>query len=517
MAENNAGDSGFEQIRPTAIELGPHRATGSPGPAEKRSNKGLFLGLGLALLFITAALVIFLLPDLVEPPDLDTGRAIAANASAPISPARSAQSARPAAESPWEQAQQSKLRKETQEILAQILEAQKALENNGVTVWAAADYARAIEHAKAGDRLYNQRDFAAARTAYQAAMQVLEALMEQVDEVFQTALEEGQQALEAGDTPAALASFQVALAIDAIDREANIGHQRAQSLDQVNALIDRGDELLGAGQLQQAKASYNEALEIDARSSRAAGQVQLVDKKILAREFNHKMSLGFAALEEKRYREARSAFSAALRLRPGSPAARSAINQTEHSISTLNIKALLADAKTLEAQERWREALSKYEAALTRNANLAAAQQGQERTTIRSAIHDRLERILASPQRLYDEAVHAETLSLHKKLRALANPGPILRRQLDKLEQQLAKAKTPVTVRLQSDNLTKVILYRVGELGYFLDKQIDIPPGPYVAVGQRAGYKDIRVEFMAEPDKPAITLTVQAQEKIALK
>ena len=507
-------EPGFAQIKPLAVELNRHHIAARCGQTQQTSKQLLFAGLGLIVLSATAVLVIFFLPHWVEPPELAPKQAASVNSSTQFTAARPTQ---PAVESPWERAQQSRMRKQTQEILARILDAQKALENNGVTVWAEKEYAQAVQHAKAGDQLYNRRDFAAARTAYQSAMEVLETLMGQVDDVFKAALEEGQRALGQGAAEAALAAFRIALAIDSIDRDANAGYARAQTLDQVNALIDQGDELLDEQQLQQARALYKKALEIDAQSARAAGQIRLLEQKILEREFTRHMSSGFAALERKQYQQARRAFTSALKLKPKSTEAHSAIRQTQHSITRLNINALLADAGLLETQERWHEALSNYDAALTLNANLAAAQQGRQRATVRAATHDKLERILASPRRLYDREVYAETVSFHKKLLALADPGPLLSSQLDKLERQLQRAQTPVMISLQSDRLTKVIVYRVGELGYFLDKQIALLPGTYVALGQRNGYKDIRVEFTVDPDKPAAAINIRAQEKIALQ
>ena len=516
MVDNKEENSnaGFEQIKPVAIDLSRNNSVDDSVTTKKNSKKALTLGLGLGALVLSALVVIFLLPRWIEPPKIDTTEVTPTSSPTSSAPARST---KPAAESPWERAQQSKMRKETQEILAKMLDAQKALEDSGVTEWAEEEYAQAIQHAQSGDKLYNQRDFTAARTAYQEAFNILDALMEQVDDVFKATLEKGHKALDEEDSGTALEAFKLALAIDAIDRDANIGYERAQTLDQVSTLIDEGDDLLGQQQLEQAKVKYQEALKIDDKSPRAARQIQLADEKILDRNFNEKMSAGFNALQNKQYTQARQAFTSALKLKPKSVEARSAINQTRHTITTLNINSLLADGRKLETQERWHDALSKYENALELNPNLAEAQEGQKRSAIRKTIHDKLQKILDNPERLYDKEVYLETVAFHKKLSGLSSPGPVLSKQLSNLETKLEKAIKPVTVRFQSDNLTRIILYRVGALGYFLDKEISVSPGRYVAVGQRDGYRDVRVEFMVDPDKPTETVRIQAQEKIALK
>lgn len=54
-------------------------------------------------------------------------------------------------------------------------------------------------------------------------------------------------------------------------------------------------------------------------------------------------------------------------------------------------------------------------------------------------------------------------------------------------------------VQLASDNLTDVQIYRVGRLGSFESRQIELLPGKYTAVGTRAGYRDVRREFTIIP------------------
>jgi hypothetical protein len=82
------------------------------------------------------------------------------------------------------------------------------------------------------------------------------------------------------------------------------------------------------------------------------------------------------------------------------------------------------------------------------------------------------------------------------------------------LSSLLEQAATPVTVILRSDNKTEVTLYRVGKLGKFETKQVELRPGRYVAVGIRKGYRDARTEFVVAADEPSPLVVVQAEEQI---
>jgi hypothetical protein len=54
-------------------------------------------------------------------------------------------------------------------------------------------------------------------------------------------------------------------------------------------------------------------------------------------------------------------------------------------------------------------------------------------------------------------------------------------------------------VRLTSDELTTVTLYRVGTLGAFSSRDVELRPGTYTVIGSRDGYRDVRETFTVRP------------------
>ncbi len=42
--------------------------------------------------------------------------------------------------------------------------------------------------------------------------------------------------------------------------------------------------------------------------------------------------------------------------------------------------------------------------------------------------------------------------------------------------------------------------FKVGQFGTFNDYELELRPGYYVAVGVRAGYRDVRIEFYVAPE-----------------
>jgi hypothetical protein len=75
-------------------------------------------------------------------------------------------------------------------------------------------------------------------------------------------------------------------------------------------------------------------------------------------------------------------------------------------------------------------------------------------------------------------------------------------------------AKTPVKVTLESDNHTEVAVYKVGRLGRFTSRDLDLRPGTYTVVGTRNGYKDVRQQVVVKPGQSVVRVTVICKERI---
>src|SRR5690606_36698116 len=92
--------------------------------------------------------------------------------------------------------------------------------------------------------------------------------------------------------------------------------------------------------------------------------------------------------------------------------------------------------------------------------------------------------------------------------------GPILRAKKQRLKQLIVAASTPVPVTIRSDRQTSVEVYRIGLIGLFETHRMELPPGKYVAVGSRTGYRDVRVEFEVAPYSSGMEIVVKATEAI---
>jgi hypothetical protein len=78
----------------------------------------------------------------------------------------------------------------------------------------------------------------------------------------------------------------------------------------------------------------------------------------------------------------------------------------------------------------------------------------------------------------------------------------------------LKRARVPVAVRLESDSATDVVIYKVGKLGQFQTRDIELKPGLYTAVGVRAGYRDVRRDFRVAPEGGMQSVVIRCEDPI---
>ena len=58
------------------------------------------------------------------------------------------------------------------------------------------------------------------------------------------------------------------------------------------------------------------------------------------------------------------------------------------------------------------------------------------------------------------------------------------------------------------------MVYKVGRLGTFTERALDLHPGTYTVVGTRRGYRDVRRQLVIEPGQKPAPLEVRCEEKI---
>ncbi len=472
-----------------------------------------WIWVALGALVVVALAVIFVLPRIVTEYELPLTRR-PAGSEVPI--AVQTNPTPITAISPFDEAQRARERAEAQDALASLLTQQLALDETGADDWAQTEYAEAVEFARLGDEAYRTQQFELARQNYQQADDIFRDLIESMPAVIAEAVTKGNQALEQGDSAEAERQFTLALQLEPGAPEHETGLQRARTLDEVLGLLREGRRLQAAGQLQDARTQLQQAVTLDSFHQPSREALEQIRVAIANQDFAGVMSEGFAALQNNQPEQAITIFQRALSMRPNSQQAQEALTQTRDQIAIRKITQHQNAANNFAASEQWQQAVAEYDAALAVDSNLVFASEGKDYAQKRAQLELLLEDAIARPLRLAEPAVYEQTVGVYYAGRDLESPGPRLQGQLDTLEVILREAQIPVEVQLVSDNATEVMLYQVGSLGQFTSQVLSLPPGQYVAVGTRPGYRDVRKEFVVGFGNEPQPITIQCNELVAV-
>jgi tetratricopeptide (TPR) repeat protein len=470
--------------------------------------------IAFVVLLLVLLVVVFWLPTVVKPPTLEQAESTNPSTGAPLDAPVSNITA--TKESPWQDAQLAKARRAAQEILAKLLDKQKSLETMQVELWAKTNYEQALMLAESADNLYRQRQFDQAQEQYQQALTQLESLMTMAESIFANSLKDGETAISQRQPVEAVKAFQLATAIRPHNDDAQKGLARAQVLADVINLLDEAENLQLAQQWQAATDKVEVALKLDPEFTPAQEQLKSLKTTIRNEKFSQHMGEGYSHLYSQKFISAKKSFAKARTLKPQDKTVLQAIEQTNNQHTQYLIKKHMAAAGQEETQEKWQDAVNYYEQALKLDDSLVTARVGVIRTQARATLDDNLEKTIANPERLGNDAVYNQAQTLLRDARAIAKPGPRLQQQATLLSAVLEKSQVPITVNLKSDNLTEVTLYRVGKLGNFTQRSMDLKPGRYTLVGTRKGYRDVRQEFTVMPNGQHSPIVIECREKVSL-
>ena len=446
----------------------------------------------LAVLLLLGLAVIFALPRLIGPLHESTAPP------QPQPPAGETQAARDAA----------------QQTVQAYLQLRARLELDNAAAWGEPHWSEAAALATTADRFFAQRQFAAAGRDYQAALENLQQLDKNRGELLTAALGEATRALAGNDVDTAIARFETALAIEPEHPVATRGLAQARARGPVLEQMNRGQAAETGSDLEAARAAYLQATQLDADYEPARAALQRITGEINAGEFSATMTRALAALDAGQTKAAGKALLEAERLQPGNAAVRDARQRLQGMRAQAGLNSLRRQAAGKVAGEDWQAAIELYRKALAIDPSAGFATGGLRRAEERSALHAQFDHYLDQPARIYS----AEPLANAGQLLASASeaPGnePRLADKIAALRTLVAGASTPIPVTLNSDGLTSVVIYRVGPLGQFETRQLELLPGDYTIVGKRPGYRDVRQIITLRPGGSLSPLMVRCEEQI---
>ncbi len=227
------------------------------------------------------------------------------------------------------------------------------------------------------------------------------------------------------------------------------------------------------------------------------------------------LAAGLEALATGDARGAEEAFRRALEIDPGSAEAGRGLEEARGLLLSEALEELVARGRQAEEAEDWRRAEAAWSSALALDPAVKVAQEGRGRAAARAALAEAIAFHLSHPERLAAPAVLTEAEALRVRAATASPDGPLHRRQLAALEALITRATRPVEVVLSSDGETEVTVQRVGALGRFERRVLELRPGVYSVIGSRRGFRDVRLRLEVASDgevEGPVRLDVRCEE-----
>ncbi len=405
-------------------------------------------------------------------------------------------------------------RTKAEQTLQQVLKIQARLELGNAAVWGEPAWSKAAGQVAAGDRMFGERRFADAAVVYAAALDGLQQLDSEQEQIFSKALAAGQSALAANDTERARVQLELALAVKPGDELAAHSLERAQARTAVLQTMAAGASAESNSDLDAAVVAYGEALQLDGDYRPAQDSLERVTARLTDARFRAAMSRVLTAMDNGRLNDAGAALQEAALLKPGEGVVRDARQRLAQARRQSKLSRLRRNAAAMVRQEDWRGAAVQYKKALQIDANAGFARDGLAQAEARIQLNAQFDHYLNNPQRLYSAEPVTNARALLSALGKAPAGEPRLAKKIAQLKQLLAAATAPVQIRLTSDGETEVVIYRVARLGRFTERQLELRPGSYTAVGTRPGYRDVRKQFSVLPGQAPPPIDIRCQEPV---
>lgn len=328
------------------------------------------------------------------------------------------------------------------------------------------------------------------------------------------ALEEGRASLANGDAAAATASFRRAAGLDPGNTAAENGLRRSEALAAAQTLETAALAHEGRHETEAATRAARRILELDPSSAIARGVIRRAALAAEKASYRDLVTRGLAALEARQYQLALDAFSSAADRQPSAPEVIDGLTRARAGLKADAVSHHLALAAEAEKAENWAVGVGEYRSVLALEPSSAVARDGEARTDQRLDLTRRIGFHLANPGRLATTEVLDEAADLVAEAKAVTPRGPRLSDLIDRLDRLVIQTSIPVPVILESDGLTDVVVFRVGEFGTFDRQTIELRPGTYTVVGRREGFRDVRLVIKVGPGQSPPIVKVLCTEAI---
>jgi tetratricopeptide (TPR) repeat protein len=399
------------------------------------------------------------------------------------------------------------LRARAKTALQAVVERMRPLRQAEPEWWAGEAWDRLQADIETADQHMADAEYVRAAEAYENLVPDLDALIAELPGLPGRLLPRAKEAYAKGERDRAVGLLQAILSVESGHEQARALLPRAQVADQSFERLQQALAYAGKSEWDLAWAELKRLEKLDDAFPGASDLQEQVSREIGRMEFQDWISKAFAALERLELEEAEQFLRRAAAFDPD----HSAVKDLEAQLRDLRVQRQVMElrdqAESLEHKEEWKEAYEHWLQISSLDPNTPWVKEGLARALKWKVVEEKLERGKQNPG-------SAQTAQWVEEFRERSGWPAGLEKKARELVADWDLRQQPVEVVLRSDFETEVSIVRVLNWNLFIEKELELKPGSYVARGRRMGYRDVRVPFEVKPGGETLEVTVICTEGI---
>ena len=368
---------------------------------------------------------------------------------------------------------------------------------------------------------YNSALSAFAAANYDVAIAAIDAATEEAAKelerratAFKTAMREASQAYELDDVETAAINIERALQIDPGSNEARELKQGISKLPNILDLQEKASIARLENNLDREAKLLKNVIELDPNRTHVKDRLKEVVTEIAEIKFARAIDDGVRHVEKRDLRRAANALKSAESIYKTREEAKLLRRQVAELRVELEVEATVRKGIEASGADQWDQALKHFSEALKKLPENKDAADGKTLSLSVLESHTKLDRHLASPERLSAGNVAEEVKRLIDSTRVYEPFSASLSRKVAELKQNLSDFSVPVPVWVNSDGQTDVSVRGVGRVGVTTGRAIELKPGTYLFEGKRPGYRNKIIEFKVPVGDKKVTVEVVCDERV---
>ncbi|WP_198266560.1 tetratricopeptide repeat protein [sulfur-oxidizing endosymbiont of Gigantopelta aegis] len=396
-------------------------------------------------------------------------------------------------------------------------------EAENILDWAEEPYKKILKDIQQADILLKENDFDNAEKGYQTAIKNVDEILANKTIILEQLIVTGITLLEQNKINQAKETIQKAEKIDANNTQIKRLLQRINHRKDVKKIVKQAEE--------QQENDINAAISLLEKAFKIEPEYKIISDNLAVlknikkqAEFNQAIDKTMKALDRKKLSLAEKYLIQAEKLDPSQIILKELQQRIKKEQKNKKIRNLKYKTKILEKNEQWLEASQLYKKILLIDPNLNTILVAQQRVKAYIRLNNLLDAIIIKPERLRNDKILEKSkkslqyvqseINNNSDLYYLKNITPILIKKIVQVKKIISDAGILVSVLLQSDNETDIVIYQVAQYGKLTEKKIQLRPGKYTIVGSRAGYRDFRRLITIRASDKARYIRIICSEKI---